>query len=60
MKEAGVVNPITDFFDMSNIKSTVVTLTKKRGTNGRIFLWILLLSMALYTFQRGKCLITYF
>lgn len=53
LKQAGVKNPITDFFDVKNIVQTVVTLTKKRTNNRRLFLWLLLISMAFYTFQRG-------
>ncbi|GBP51755.1 hypothetical protein EVAR_97032_1 [Eumeta japonica] len=51
-REAGVKNPIADFFDFKNIKQTFITLSKKRPSNRRVFLWFLLLSMALYTFQR--------
>ncbi|XP_053624035.1 probable peptidoglycan muropeptide transporter SLC46 isoform X2 [Plodia interpunctella] len=54
LREANVKNPITDFFDVKNIKQTLVTLTKKRNNNKRIFLWILLVSMAFYTFQRDE------
>lgn len=54
LREAGVTNPIRDFFDVKNIKQTITTLTKKRRNNRRLFLWFLLISMAFYTFQRGK------
>lgn len=54
LKEAGVTNPIKDFFDLNNIKQTVITLQKKRTSNRRLYLWILLISMALYTFQRDE------
>ncbi|CAH2207704.1 jg20076 [Pararge aegeria aegeria] len=53
LKEAGVRNPLGDFFDLNNIKQTIGTLTKKRPNNRRLFLWFLLISMAFYTFQRG-------
>ncbi|KAJ0183899.1 hypothetical protein K1T71_000322 [Dendrolimus kikuchii] len=54
LKQAGLKNPITDFFDVKNIMQTVVTLTKKRSNNRRLFLWFLLISMAFYTFQRDE------
>ncbi|XP_063838123.1 probable peptidoglycan muropeptide transporter SLC46 isoform X2 [Ostrinia nubilalis] len=54
LREAGVKNPITDFFDVNNIKRTLVTLTKPRCNNRRLFLWFLLISMAFYTFQRDE------
>lgn len=54
LRQAGVKNPVTDFFELNNIKQTIVTLSKKRPSNKRLFLWFLLLSMALYTFQRGN------
>lgn len=54
LKEAGVKNPFTDFFDTNNIVQTVVTLTRRRSNNKRLFLWLLLTSMAFYTFQRGN------
>ncbi|CAF4751667.1 unnamed protein product [Pieris macdunnoughi] len=52
--EAGVTNPIKDFFNINNIKETVITLTKQRPNNRRLFLWFLLVSMAFYTFQRDE------
>lgn len=55
--KAGVKNPITDFFDWNNIMQTIATLTKKRTNNRRLFLWVLLASMAFYTFQRGTFII---
>lgn len=54
LKEAGVTNPVTDFFDVKNIAQTLSILTQKRPNNRRLFLWFLLISMAFYTFQRGE------
>lgn len=54
LRQAGIRNPIADFFDFNNIKQTLVTLTKRRPQNRRLFLWFLLISMAFYTFQRGR------
>ncbi|XP_045784698.1 solute carrier family 46 member 3 isoform X1 [Maniola jurtina] len=59
LREAQVTNPIRDFFDLSNIKQTMVTLTKKRSNNRRLFLWFLLISMAFYTFQRDEKQVMY-
>ncbi|CAK1588674.1 unnamed protein product [Parnassius mnemosyne] len=54
LHEANLRNPISDFFDLSNISQTLVTLSKKRPNNRRILLWFLLISMAFYTFQRDE------
>lgn len=54
LRQAGIRNPIADFFDFNNIKQTLVTLTKRRPQNRRLFLWFLLISMAFYTFQRDE------
>lgn len=54
LREAGVSNPIKDFFDLENIRQTIRTLTKKRAQKRRLFLWFLLICMAFYTFQRGE------
>lgn len=59
LKEAGVKNPFTDFFDTNNIVQTVVTLTRRRSNNKRLFLWLLLTSMAFYTFQRDEKQVMY-
>ncbi|XP_072930552.1 lysosomal proton-coupled steroid conjugate and bile acid symporter SLC46A3 [Epargyreus clarus] len=59
LKEAGVKNPITDFFSSGNIKQTIVTLTKQRPGNRRLFLWFLLISMVFYTFQRDEKQVMY-
>lgn len=45
---------IVDFFDVKHLIQTIKTLVKKRPIHGRTFLIILIISMALYTFQRGK------
>lgn len=60
LKEAGVKNPVKDFFDVNNIVQTIKTLTKRRPHNRTLFLWFLLISMAFYTFQRGMFILTIF
>ncbi|XP_061704830.1 probable peptidoglycan muropeptide transporter SLC46 isoform X2 [Cydia pomonella] len=54
LRDAGVKNPIVDFFDLKNVKQTMLTLVKKRSNHRTLFLWFLLISMALYTFQRDE------
>ncbi|KAJ8737252.1 hypothetical protein PYW07_000523 [Mythimna separata] len=59
LKEAGIKNPLTDFFDVKNITHTITILTQKRPNNRRLFLWFLLISMAFYTFQRDERSVMY-
>ncbi|CAH0703604.1 unnamed protein product [Spodoptera exigua] len=59
LAEAGVKNPVTDFFDVKNIVQTVSILTQRRPNNRRLFLWFLLISMAFYTFQRDERSVMY-
>lgn len=47
-------NFLVDFFDRKHVVATMKTLLKKRPRHGRLQLWILLLGMALYTFQRDE------
>ncbi|KAJ2954279.1 hypothetical protein O0L34_g2530 [Tuta absoluta] len=54
LKEAGVKNPLTDFFDLKHISRTIAVLTKKRSNHERTYLWFLLMSMAFYTFQKDE------
>lgn len=54
LKEDGVKNPVKDFLDLRNIVATLQTLARKRTNNRRLFLWMLLASMAFYIFQRGE------
>ncbi|XP_055844533.1 proton-coupled folate transporter [Episyrphus balteatus] len=43
-----------DFFDFQHLQDSIGVLVKKRPGNRRSFLIILLISMALYTFQRDE------
>ncbi|XP_043260997.1 proton-coupled folate transporter-like [Colletes gigas] len=47
-------NFLTDFFDKEHVVETMKTLTKKRLNNGKLHLWLFLLIMMLYTFQRDE------
>lgn len=43
-----------DFFDRKHVVESIRTLTKKRPMNRRLYLWIFMFAMALYTFQRDE------
>lgn len=43
-----------DFFDKNHLKSTIRTLVKKRDRNFRTYIIIVMISMALYAFQRDE------
>ncbi|KRT81904.1 membrane transporter, partial [Oryctes borbonicus] len=47
-------NVITDFFDTDHVVQTLTTLCKRRPNKRRIYLLILILAMAFYTFQRDE------
>lgn len=47
-------NWMVDFFDVKHVVSTVRTLVKPRRHHGKLHLWLLLLAMSLYTFQRDE------
>lgn len=47
-------NWLLNFFDMRHVNTTVRTLVKSRRNHGKLHLWLLLLAMCLYTFQRDE------
>lgn len=47
-------NWLLDFFDVKHVATTVRTLVKSRRNHGKLHLWLLLLAMCLYTFQRDE------
>ncbi|XP_039303103.1 proton-coupled folate transporter isoform X2 [Solenopsis invicta] len=47
-------NWLLDFFDMRHVATTMRTLVKSRRNHGKLHLWLLLLAMCLYTFQRDE------
>ncbi|XP_031830327.2 putative peptidoglycan muropeptide transporter SLC46 isoform X1 [Nomia melanderi] len=47
-------NLLTDFFDKKHVAATMKTLTRPRRNHGKMHLWLLLLIMMLYTFQRDE------
>ncbi|XP_071639401.1 probable peptidoglycan muropeptide transporter SLC46 [Temnothorax longispinosus] len=47
-------NWLLDFFDTRHVATTMRTLVKSRCNHGKLHLWLLLLAMCLYTFQRDE------
>lgn len=54
MRHLSIWGILKDFFDRKHVYESVKTLTKKRTANRRIYLWIFLISMFFYTFQRDE------
>lgn len=54
LREISCCGFFPDFFDIQHLQDSFGVLTKKRPSNRRSFLIILLISMALYTFQRDE------
>lgn len=50
---------VGDFFDGKHVADTIRTLVRKRANHCRTFLWILLIAMFFYTFQRDERSYTY-
>lgn len=57
--EVGCCGVIPDFFDKEHVIQSVKTMTKKRTMNRRAYLWIFMISMLFYTFQRDEKPMTY-
>lgn len=57
--EVGCCGVIPDFFDKEHVIQSVKTMTKKRSMNRRAYLWIFMISMLFYTFQRDEKPMTY-
>lgn len=47
-------NCLLDFFDKDHLIGSLRTIFKTRPNHGRLYLIILVISLGLYTFQRGK------
>lgn len=47
-------NWLMGFFDKDHVVATMKTMTKRRPKHGKLYLWLLLLGMMLYTFQRDE------
>lgn len=52
-------NFFSDFFDCDHVVQSVKAVVRKRPGNRRTYLVILFIAMALYTFQRGQCILYY-
>lgn len=50
---------LSDFFDRQHVVDSVKTLTKFRPFHRRMYLWIFMLAMLCYTFQRDERPMTY-
>lgn len=50
----GCCGIVRDFFDGKHVSDTIRTLFRKRSNHCRTFLWIFLISMFFYTFQRDE------
>lgn len=50
----GCCGVVGDFFDGQHVADTVRTLIRKRPNHCRTFLWVLLIAMFFYTFQRDE------
>lgn len=57
--EVGCYGILGDFFDRKHVVETVKTLLTKRTNHRRLFLWIFLIAMFFYTFQRDERSYTY-
>ncbi|XP_034248864.1 tetracycline resistance protein, class E-like isoform X2 [Thrips palmi] len=53
------VNICSDFFDKHHIVESIKTLCRPRSSHGRLYLFLILLSVGLYTFQRNEQQFTY-
>lgn len=45
---------VPDFFDRNHVVQSLRTMTKKRESHRRAYLWIFMIAMLLYTFQRDE------
>lgn len=57
--EVSCCGVLPDFFDKEHVVESVKTMTKKRAMNRRAYLWMFMISMLFYTFQRDEKPMTY-
>lgn len=57
--EVGCCGVLPDFFDRRHVAASVRTMLRRRDTNRRAYLWILMVCMLFYTFQRDERPMTY-
>ncbi|GAB0092924.1 proton-coupled folate transporter [Sergentomyia squamirostris] len=54
LRDVGYHRVLCDFFDKNHVVDSLKTLLKKREMKRHIYLWIFMVAMALYTFQRDE------
>lgn len=54
ISEVGCCGILPDYFDHRHVIESVQTLLRKRPKRRRTYLWLFMLTMALYTFQRDE------
>lgn len=59
ISEVGCCGVLPDFFDRRHVAASVRTMLRPRDTNRRAYLWILMVCMLFYTFQRDERPMTY-
>lgn len=59
IRELKCMNVLNDFFDRKHVRESIRTLTRSRTLHRRTFLWLFLVAMACYTFQRDERPMTY-
>ncbi|XP_048516162.1 proton-coupled folate transporter [Athalia rosae] len=52
-------NIVADFFDKEHVFASIRTLIKPRADHKRLYIWILMLAMVLYVFQRDERQMSY-
>lgn len=57
--EVGCSGLLPDFFDRQHVVESFKTMTRPRTLNRRIYLWIFMIAMFFYTFQRDEKPMTY-
>ncbi|XP_055695671.1 solute carrier family 46 member 3 [Lutzomyia longipalpis] len=54
LREVGCSGVLCDFFDRHHVVESLKTLCRKREMKRHVYLWIFMVAMALYTFQRDE------
>lgn len=59
ISEVGICGMLPDFFDKDHVVQSAKTMLRKRSMNRRAYLWMLMVAMLFYTFQRDEKPMTY-
>lgn len=54
INDVGWLGAIPDFFDRKHVVESIRTMTKQRESHRRAYLWIFMITMLFYTFQRDE------